>query len=96
MLLEKIKQNPDIMKWDDHGRLILDGKPRQGTHIVDLIGDSLRTRKNSNPTGWEMFTKGLAQMNTPEHFVRNKERRSALRSFKSGSNATNEGENADD
>lgn len=85
MLLEKIKQNPEIMKWDEGGQLIFEGEPLQGTHIVDLIGDSIRSRKASNPVGWETFTKGLAKMNASEHLVGNKQRRSALRNYKQGS-----------
>ena len=45
-LLENIKENSDVMKWDDKGQLVLDGKSQQGTHISDLIKDSLRASKN--------------------------------------------------
>lgn len=84
LLLETIKQNPDIMKWDERGQLILDGKPQQGSHIGDLIDDSLRTRKGTKPIGLAAFTKGLAKMNAPEHLIRNKDRKNALRELKSG------------
>ena len=84
-LLEKIKENSDVMKWDDKGRLVVDGTAQQGTHISDLIKDSLRaSKKNSpGPMGWEMFTQGLARMNAPESLIRNAQRKLALRSFKS-------------
>jgi len=89
LLMAKIKENPEIMKWDDRGELIFEGKHLKGSHISDLIGDSLRMRKGVEPVGWEMFTKGLAKMNAPEHLVRNTRSRNALREFKSGVKASN-------
>lgn len=84
MLLKQIKENPSVMKWDDRGQLIYDGKPVVGSHISDLLNDLLRTNKGAAPLGWEMFTKGLAKMNTPDNLVRNSQRKTLLRELKSG------------
>ena len=94
MLLEKIKENPEVMKWDEKGQLIVEGKAIPGSHISDLIKDSLKTGKASarGPLGWERFTQGLAKMNAPEHLLRNAQRKSALREFKSGGEALNQPE----
>lgn len=83
MLIEKIRENPNIMKWDERGQLIFEDKPLQGSHIVDLIGDFMRERKGVDPIGWQAFARGLARMNAPEDLVRNERRRGALREFKS-------------
>lgn len=85
MLLEKIKENPDVMKWDERGQLVFEGKPLKGSHIIDLIKDSLRTSKKSTPPlGYDWFTRGLAKMNAPDHLVVNKQRKSTLRNLKTG------------
>ncbi len=45
LLIDKIKENPEIMKWDDQGRLTVANQPVAGTHVVDLVSDFLKTRK---------------------------------------------------
>lgn len=94
MILEKIKENPEVMKWDDKGQLVFHGKPIAGSHISDLIVDSLKTGKTSarGPLGWEMFTQGLAKVNAPEHWLRNVQRKSALREFKAGTQKSSQRE----
>ena len=85
MLMEKIKENPEVMKWDDRGQLVFEGKPLKGSHISDLIKDSLRsTKKLTPPLGYDRFTQGLAKMNAPDHLVGNKKRKTALRNMKAG------------
>jgi len=93
MLLEKIKENPDIMKWDERGQLIYEGEPVVGSHISDLVNDLMRTNKGSGPLGWEMFAQGLAKMNAPEQLLRNSHRKGLLREYKSGIKPPTEGEN---
>lgn len=83
LLIEKIKENPEIMKWDSRGQLLFEDRPLPGSHIVDLIGDFMRERKGVDPIGWQVFARGLAKMNAPEDLVRNERRRGALREFKS-------------
>jgi len=83
LLIDKIKENPDVMKWDKRGQLVFEDRPLPGSHIVDLIGDFMRERKGIDPIGWEIFARGLAKMNAPEDLVRNERRRGALREFKS-------------
>lgn len=92
-LLEKIKENSDVMNWNEKGQLVVDGAAQQGTHISDLIRDSLRaSKKNSpGPIGWEMFTQGLAKMNAPENLIRNAQRKQALRNYKSKGHQEPEG-----
>ena len=49
---------------------------------MDLVNDMLRHRKGFEPVGWSVFARGLARMNVPENLVRNPQRQSAIREFK--------------
>lgn len=46
-LIETIRENPDIIKWDSRGQLVFEDRPLRGSHIVDLIGDFMRERKKT-------------------------------------------------
>ena len=59
-----------------------ENKPITGSHVVDLVNDMLRHRKGFEPVGWSVFARGLARMNVPENIVRNPQRQSAIREFK--------------
>ena len=78
-LLDKIKENSDVLNWNDKGELVYENKPISGSHMVDYI---LRHRKGFEPVGWSVFARGLARMNVPENIVRNPQRQSAIREFK--------------
>ena len=81
-LLDKMKENRDLLAWNDKGELVYENKPINGSHVVDLINDTLRHRKGFEPVGWSLLARGLARMNVPENLVRNPQRHSAIREFK--------------
>ena len=81
-LLDKMKENQDVLDWNDKGELVYENKPIPGSHVVDLVNDMLRHRKGFEPVGWSVFVRGLARMNVPENLVRNPQRQSAIREFK--------------
>ena len=81
-LLDKIKENRDVLHWNDKGELMYENKPISGSHMVDLVNDTLRHRKGFEPVGWLVFARGLARMNVPENIVRNSQRQSAIQEFK--------------
>ena len=81
-LLDKIKQNWDVLHWNEKGELKYENKPISGSHVVNLVNDILRHRKGFEPVGWSVFARGLARMNVPENLVRNPQRQSVLREFK--------------
>ena len=81
-LLDKMKENQDVLDWNDKGELVYENKPIPGSHVVDLVNDMLRHRKGFEPVGWSVFARGLARMNVPENLVRNPQRQSAIREFK--------------
>ena len=62
-LLDKIKQNRDVLHWNEKGELKYENKPISGSHVVDLVNDILRHRKGFEPVGWSVFARGLARMN---------------------------------
>ena len=71
-----------MLHWNDKGELLYENKPIPGSHVVDLVNDTLRHRKGFEPVGWSVFARGLARMNVPENLVRNPQRQSAIREFK--------------
>ena len=81
-LLDKIKENSDVLNWNEKGELMYESKPISGSHFVDLVNDILRHRKGFEPVGWSVFARGLARMNVPENIVRNPQRQTAIRDFK--------------
>ena len=81
-LLNKIKEHRDVMNWNEKGELMYENKPITGSHVVDLVNDMLCHRKGFKPVGWWVFARGLARMNAPENLVRNPQRQSTIREFK--------------
>ena len=81
-ILDKIKENRDVLHWNDKGELVYENKSIPGSHVVDLVNDMLRHRKGFEPMRWSVFARGLARMNVPENLVRNPKRQSAIREFK--------------
>ena len=81
-LLDKIKENSDVLNWNEKGELLYENKPISGSHMVDLVNDILRHRKGFELVGWSVFARGLAQMNVPENIVHNPQGQSAIREFK--------------
>ena len=81
-LLDKTKEHQDVLHWNDKGELLHKTKPIPGSHLVDLVNDTLRHRKGFEPVGWSVFARCLARTNVPENLVRNPQRQRAIREFK--------------
>lgn len=69
-LAELLKASGSVT-WDERNRLIVDGKPVEGTNIIDLINDALRRRKTFQPHGRSAFADKLRNMNAPRELVGN-------------------------
>ena len=82
LLVNKLRQNQDIVYWNDRGELLYDGKPVSGTNIVDLVRDVMGQRKNFQPKHGKLFSKGLARINTPSDWIGNENRKRSLLEFK--------------
>ena len=50
--------------------------------MVYSVNDMLRHHKGFKPVGWSVFARGLARVNVPENIVRNPQKQSAIREFK--------------
>ena len=73
-LLKHLKSDRNIIDWNQRGEIIAEGHIVKGSHLIDLIKDTLRKRKNFNPRGWKEFNKALAMLNTPQDLVGNSDR----------------------
>lgn len=57
--------------WDALGRVTIDGKLIEHSHITDLINDAMRQRQTTPAIGRETFAKYLQELNTPKVYVGN-------------------------
>jgi hypothetical protein len=73
LLLQMIERHPQ-MSYNENGELEYAGKPVPGSNIIDLVNDVLRHRKSFLPQGWEVFSRGLKEINVPQEFVGNRQR----------------------
>ncbi len=81
-ILKRIQDNPQVLSWNDKGELKYQGETMPNTNITNLVSDSLKNRKRNNkPNGFEVFTKGLQEINLPEDLIRNPERLQLFRAY---------------
>ena len=73
-LLNRLKARPDVISWDETGKVNLDGVSVPQSNISDLISDAIRGRKHFNPTGSKEFFQVLSRINMPRDLVRNEDR----------------------
>ena len=73
LLLNLLEDHPN-MTWDEHGTLLFNEKPIEGTNIIDLVNDTIRERKRFEPKGWQTFSKGLRDVNIPQDIIGNRKR----------------------
>ena len=59
-MLDKIKEHQDVLHWNDKGELLYETKPIPGSHLVDLVNDTLCHRKGFEPVGWSVFARSGA------------------------------------
>uniref|UniRef100_A0A2A4IZU0 Uncharacterized protein n=1 Tax=Heliothis virescens TaxID=7102 RepID=A0A2A4IZU0_HELVI len=60
--------------WDNEGVVIIDNEKIPGSNIVDLINDTLRPLKRSDPIGWDRFAKALKDIKVPLTYIGNPKR----------------------
>lgn len=67
--------DPNALKWDSTGQVIIDGKLVPGSSIVELVNDALRkkTFTNDAPAGRFQFAKFVGASETPNNLIGNKE-----------------------
>lgn len=73
LLLNHIKNSADKIRWDEQGRIILQGTVIPHTNILDLVNSVVRSRKKAPlPSGVDQFVSALEELNTPTELLRNK------------------------
>ena len=82
-LLERLSRRKDLISWNESGEVVIGGRQLVGSHIGDLVGDVLRSRKTETPLR-ESFLSVLSQANVPDEFVRNKAALVRYREIKGG------------
>ena len=70
------------MTWNKNGELVYEGNVVKGTNIIDLVNDTLKSKKGFSPYGYQYFVPGLAKSNAPESIIGNEARRSVIRKYK--------------
>ena len=82
LLIQKLKDDPDVISWNDNGQLVLDGSTTPNSNIVDLVNDVMRKRKGFNPEHSSTFAKALTKINVPEDYVKNPDRIASIRWYR--------------
>lgn len=80
-LLDCILKNPDKIKWDNKGTIIINNKIIPNSNIVDLINDILRKLKRPKPLAWEEFAKTLIDIGVPLSCIGNRETQEYLKNY---------------
>ena len=68
-----LRRSKDI-SWSQNGEVTIKGTKIPHSHIVELINDVLRHRKNIEPTGWKDFSILLKDLNVGSEIVGNTQR----------------------
>lgn len=74
MLLNLISLSKNTIDWDNEGTVIVNNEKILGSNIVDLINDSLRPLKRSDPIGWKKFAEALTSIKIPLSYIGNPKR----------------------
>jgi hypothetical protein len=70
------------ISWDETGSVSMNGQKIPGSSIIDLISDTVRNRKDTNPVGWQQFADILTDLNIPQEYIGNTRRWDFIRQKK--------------
>ena len=74
-LLWKQIENTPGLSWDNKNQLMVGNEVIQGSNIIDLVNDLVRSRKRLEPPkGWMSLASALKRANTPREAIGNPER----------------------
>lgn len=65
------KVNGDKFRWDDTGTVYINGSRIRDSHIIDLINDVMRKRKNVKSVGRKSFAGLLKEVSVPKLYLGN-------------------------
>lgn len=79
-LLNILKSKPDLLRWDDDGRIYYKNRDIKNSNIVDVIYDLVNSHsKNRNPKGIKEVQHALEELRVPDTFIVNTMRKSSNR-----------------
>ena len=70
-LIDRIKDNSDVISWTPDGEVSIHGQKIVGSSITDLVGDAIRNTRTQHPTRGS-FLEALVEMNTPDAMIKSK------------------------
>ena len=71
-IIQHIQAHPKpVLTWDDKGVVFIHGTPLPGSHISDLLKDSVKPYKNFTPRGEREYYQALPEMNVPLGLIGN-------------------------
>ena len=62
-------RNDGGLTWNQKGEIVYGGVKVAGSHITDLVKDTMRPYSNFTPMGREVFYRALADMNIPRGLI---------------------------
>lgn len=68
LLYELLKRDPEL-SWNRENVVNVRGSQLQGTNIVDLVANAVKTGKRGNPVGWVSFVKELTRANVSKQLL---------------------------
>ncbi|CAG5020384.1 unnamed protein product [Parnassius apollo] len=74
LLLNLVETSKSKIHWDNEGTVIIDNEKIPGSNIIDLINDSLKPLKRSDPVGWDRFAEALKDTKVPLTYIGNPKR----------------------
>lgn len=88
-ILRAIEKRNDLVTWDSNGSVYIQGESIPKSNIVDLLHNIVRTRKSTQPPGWEQLMGVLKQINIPTEFITNPFSRQYLITARDGAHSAN-------
>jgi len=83
LLLNHLKNYPEIIKWNDRGEIIFKGDVIPNSNLTDLVSNVTTTRKsNLALLPQTVFLKVLSETNTPESWIKNRGSKKLIQSYK--------------
>jgi hypothetical protein len=89
LLYDRLKSSDDsVISWDDRGTVSVHGVMLNGSSITDLVADTVRDRKSTNPAGVAEFSRVLTELNIPKEFIGDARRKAFIRGDSRNASAT--------
>ena len=72
VLLELLKNQPDVINWNEKGELLYKGRHIEKSNVADLFHYIFSPTSKSSPIGKHEFLNAFDDLNIPKHFIKNR------------------------